>query len=160
MPTLQLSQYVASASATPTVTDLQNALAGMGSVGSATGSRLMTFKLRTTSATSTEKLGGAQVTIGLPAGVTLRAGSDGFTLADAVTTSVPNGFIRGSVNSGLLSVGLIGVQPAFGIGEFATLYFDVPAGTSVSATSFTPVTRVKVFDVKGAALSGIGMELF
>jgi len=115
--------------------------------------------------TSTQ-IGGIDVTLDLPAGVTVKATPDSANPAVQVTNAdvvAASGAATGA-NTGTIATytaatatvaGKVMVQVAnadgFGTGEFLTVNCDIAAGSFPKATDFT-VTVVKAVDINGAAI--------
>ena len=115
--------------------------------------------------TSTQ-IGGIDVTLDLPAGVTVKATPDSANPAVQVTNAdvvAASGAATGA-NTGTIATytaatstapGRVMVQVAnadgFGTGEFVTVNCDIAAGSFPKATDFT-VTVVKAVDINGVAI--------
>jgi hypothetical protein len=117
-------------------------LATIGNPGS--GSTIMAFRISTAGSYS-GLISGIQMTIALPAGVTMRTDATSGIGASVSASGLWTGsFVNGSIKSGVLTLGLINAN-GLGLGEFATIYCDVPVGSQITAASFTP-TLVKVVE--------------
>lgn len=135
----------------------QNSLTNFGTAGNTTGNKVLAIKL-TTQGSFTGTIIGTQADITLPNGVTLPTDSaTGAILADAVVASgsAVGSTAAGKVSSGVLTVGIVnGI--GFSIGEFATIYCNVPVSSTLTAADFT-VTNVNTKDTNGATIDGITM---
>lgn len=143
--------------------DVNSALATLRALGNNASSKLVSYKLRTVP-NGAGSIYGVQVTLGLPAGMTLRADATGNTNAGVVVLS---GVSAGSTmltnyKSATAEVTIAVMnENGFAKGEFATIYGDIPANATVpAAAAFTPVTVNKVSDINGAAVAGITVEVF
>lgn len=124
------------------------------------GGSTATIKLKTTGSGS---MNGIQVSVTLPAGVTVKAES-GKPLSGLVSASgaVSGGslletrYVPASANPGQLIIALAS-KDSFGAGEFATIKCDVAPGVTISSSSFTPAsyTNSKVVDGTGAPVSNM-----
>jgi hypothetical protein len=119
---------------------------------------------------SATTLNGIQVTLTLPAGITIKAASADATtapspLAGLVTTSgaVPAGatFLAHYISatsavSAQLVLGLVSAT-SFATGEFATIVCDVAPGVTIGTASFTAssYSNLKIVDATGAIVPGI-----
>jgi hypothetical protein len=140
----------------------QSMLATLATIGSASGTKAVSFRLRTTGSYS-GNIYGIAMTVGLPAGFVLRTDVNGATAAGVVTASGVAGVnsrTSGKVTGSTLSVGIISAL-GFGIGEFATVFGEVPATSTLpSAGTFTPVTVGKIVNADGQVIAGLGVEVF
>jgi hypothetical protein len=108
-------------------------------------------------------IGGIEVTVNLPAGVTVKADTSG-TLVGVVTTSgvVPTGSLvqaryipASGIGQGSIKIALIEAM-GFGIGEFVTVNCDVSVGAIPSAIDFS-LTDFKPVDLNSAAIAGLSV---
>lgn len=109
-------------------------------------------------------LAGIEISVILPAGVTLTTNADGSVAAGVVTVSgvAAPGILTppiytpaGGTAPGELTFVVASDAPAgFGTGEFATVRCDIDAGSSPVANDFTPV-EFKPVDMNGAMVGGM-----
>lgn len=138
----------------------QTLLAYLATIGNSTGNKILAIRLRTAGSYSGTIIG-VQASMALPGGVIVRADAvSGATLQGSVVASgsALGAAVSGKVASGTLTVGVI--SSGFAIGEFATVYCDVPVTSTLTAADFTNVTNIKTVDTDGAAISGITMAAF
>ncbi len=135
-----------------------------------TGVGATTATVRVSTQGSATALNGIQVTLALPAGVTVKAASappaTGLAplaglvsvsgVAPAASTLVSRYVPANSTAFARLSLGLVSTA-SFPVGEFATIICDVAPGTSIGGSSFTSASYsgFKVVDDTGATISGI-----
>ena len=102
-------------------------------------------------------IGGVDVTMNLPAGVTCKADADGTAQAGTVTASgvAANGtpVAKFTAPSGQLRIAVIKAQ-GFTTGEFATANLDF-TGTAPAASGFTVVGAPVVSDLNGNPITGL-----
>ena len=144
-------------------TAAQTTLSGLGTVGNTAGNKILAVRLKTVgSYTGVVIATTANVT--LPGLATLRVDpANGATLEGAVVASgnAVGTTVSGGVHSGVLTVSVASnALNGFGVGEFATIYCDVPATSTLTAADFTAVTNVTTKDVNGATISGITTSAF
>ncbi len=121
------------------------------------------LRLSSVGAPTGNTLSGVELTIMLPAGVTVNADANG---AVASSDIVPSGVAPigssiaaryypavGPVQPGSVRLSLISSNPFSG-GEFATLTLKVAPGTTVQSSSF-PISGFAAFDTNGAIISGV-----
>jgi hypothetical protein len=115
------------------------------------------------------KIGGIQVTVNLPAGVTAKAslysaGSSTMVTDTGVITA--SGTAAGSYTSGAylagaaastykISMGVVNAN-GFSAGEFAQVSCDIAAGSSPTAADFS-LSNPTVVDLNGVTLTGINL---
>jgi len=129
------------AAVTAAGTSAQSTLTSLSTVGDAAGSKILAIKVKTTGTSSTP-IFGAKATITLPSGATVRTDSTGATLSGAVVASGAavgaNTIVLAAVKLNVLTIGPDTTQD-IGIGEFATIYCDVPSTNTLTTADF-PVT--------------------
>lgn len=138
----------------------QTLLAYLATLGNSAGNKILAVRLRSAGSYSGVIIG-TQVSLPLPGGVTVRADAvSGATVAGGVVASgsALGATASGKVESGTLTVGVI--SSGFAVGEFATVYCDVPVNSSLTAADFASVTNIKTVDTTGAAISGLTMAAF
>lgn len=137
-------------------------LSDLATVGNAAGYRVVSYKLRTTG-TISGNVFGIQLALGIPSQLSLRSNpATGETASGVVAATGPlssDAFIAGKVSGGVLTITAI-KSTGFPVGEFATVYCEIPAGTTPpSAGAFGPVIGWKAVDPGGAPIAGVGVEV-
>lgn len=146
-------------------------LSGCGSGGGGNGSAAPTksvVKLSTQGTVPTQStVGGVQLTLVLPAGVTVKADNTGKTNGGVVVASgvatgadVYTGTYTPATAStdGTLEIWIANSQTGFGTGEFVTVTCDLAAGAAPKATDFTIKPDYKVFNLTDSSIiSGISI---
>lgn len=136
-------------------------ISSLSSAGATSGNRIKSYKIKTTGSYS-GLLYGLQVSIGLPSGVTVRtSGSDGETQSGVLAASGAGsgGTISARAAGGILTVGAVKSE-GMAIGEFASLYVDIPAdATAPAAGAFVPITGITASDGNGNMVGGIGVTI-
>lgn len=115
---------------------------------------------------SNTQIGGIDVTLNLPAGVTVKATPDGANATISVTNSgvvVASGVSSGANTSvlatyasgtpGKVTLKLVNAN-GFGTGEFATITCDIAAGSNPTAADFS-LSGFSAVDLNGAAITGL-----
>ncbi len=115
------------------------------------------------------KIGGIQVTVNLPAGVTAKASlysAGSSTMVTDTGVIMASGTAAGSYTSGVylagatastykVSMGVVNAN-GFSTGEFAQVSCDIAAGSSPTAADFS-LSSPTVVDLNGATLIGINL---
>lgn len=110
-------------------------------------------------------IGGIEVTMNLPTGVTVKTDTNGI-FAGIISTSgvVPSGSLMQSryipapaTSQGSIKMAFVNTT-GFGVGEFATIRCDVAAGKAVQAADFS-LSGFKAVDGKGAAITDLTAAL-
>jgi hypothetical protein len=110
-------------------------------------------------------IGGIDVTLNLPAGVSVKATPDSVNPAVYVTDAGVITVSGVAAGTNTTAIGTYTASPnsvaihvvnadGFGTGEFVTITCDIAAGTTVAATDFTTGT-LYVADVDGATIPGL-----
>lgn len=136
-----------------------NALASIAAAGSPPGSKVMAVRIQASGSYS-GSLGGIQARLTLPDGVTVR--SDAVSGAVLPGVVVASGNAAGALVTGKVSTGAVVLALAssgFSLGEFATVYCDVP-GTSTLTAAEIAVSNLKSTDPNGVAVDGIVLTAF
>jgi len=124
-----------------------------------------TATLKIMSQGTSTQIGGINVSVALPAGVTVKAIADGDKLVTESGVVVVSGITAAAGTNTLATAtytaatptapGTVMVQVAnadgFGTGEFVTINCDIAAGNNPKATDFT-VTLVQAVDINGASI--------
>jgi hypothetical protein len=114
-------------------------------------------------------IGGIDVTLNLPAGVSVKATPDGANPDVLVTDSGVVAVSGVAAGTNTTAIGTYTASPnsvaihvvnadGFGTGEFVTITCDIAAGTSPAPSDFT-VSAAAVKDLNGAAVSGMTAAL-
>ena len=135
-------------------------LASLSTTGINSGSRILAVRLRAFGNYS-GIITGIQANITLPSGATVRTGAaSGVIAAGAVaaTGNAAGASASGRISSGILTFGII--SGGFTIGEFATIYCDVPASSQLTAADFSNMTNIIEVNTAGAPIAGITLSSF
>lgn len=127
-------------------------------IGNTTGNKILAVKFKTTGTFTSGTITGVTAYVTVPTGATVRMDQDGVVVLGVVVgsgTAAGDSALPplGALLSGVLTVTISPVHD-IAIGEFATVYFDVPVGSSLSAADF-PVTGDVVYklDVQNQSLT-------
>ena len=115
------------------------------------------------------QIGGIDLTIALPAGVTAQASVSkenvskvatygGIVTASGVAASTNAITMATFTDPNLLRI-QVGNPTGFGIGEFATVTCDIIAGSNVTSDQFTNPTIFSAVDLNGVPISGLSAGL-
>jgi hypothetical protein len=147
------------------------AMIGCGGGGGGDAAPQYTKAIVTLSTTGTlpagTKIGGIQVTVNLPAGVTAKASlysAGSSTLVTDTGVITASGTASGSYTSGVylantaastykISMGIVNAN-GFSTGEFAQVSCDIAAGSSPTAADFS-LSNFAVVDLNGGPLTGL-----
>lgn len=123
---------------------------------------IATVKLSTQGTVAAGSIKGVEVTVTLPAGVTLKADANGIPNAGVVVVSgvAPGGSslvakytpISGST-PGSVTISIAN-STGFGAGEFVTITGDITSGLTPATSQFT-LSGLAIFDGYGAGISGV-----
>jgi hypothetical protein len=115
------------------------------------------LKIRTVGVASTLPLGGAQVTLQMPAGVSVQtmpnSTQTGTNVIVASGTATPADLVFGVYSAGTVSFAIIKVA-GFSVGEFATVNCDLAGDVVPSVSSFSVLYQA-VSDSAGNLITGL-----
>jgi hypothetical protein len=145
-------------------TAAQSPLATLAAIGSSAGKKIVKIRVRTMSSSFTGKIGGVTLAMGIPAGVSLSTDLTGQTAAGVVAASgmaAVDSRVDGRLAGSTLTITVINAF-GFSVGEFVTVYGEIPAAASPpAAADFAPLVLDKVVDLdSGAVIPGVAIEVF